>query len=104
MPNEATRRGLEQLHRWRQSAAWAPIVWLPAMIYGLSTQRLALAMALGVAGLSFALLARAVVWSQRCPQCGEHFGASDRGFERIWQESGCHACGVSLYELRRKAV
>jgi rRNA maturation endonuclease Nob1 len=78
------------------------MVWLPLMIYGLSTQRLALAMTLGLSGFLFALLARAVVWSRRCPECGEHFGASSSTFDEIWEASGCRACGVSLFQLRRR--
>lgn len=98
-----TLRRFEQLHRWRMAAAWAPMFWMPVVIYGISTQRLALGMSLGLAGFAFALVARAAVWLRRCPECGEHFGATPEEFETIWEDSGCRACGVSLFRLRRAA-
>ncbi|MAG30026.1 MAG: hypothetical protein CL908_03920 [Deltaproteobacteria bacterium] len=99
MADERTK--LEQLRRWRQAAVWAPVFWLPGVVYGLLVDAIALAMMLGFAGLVFALVARGVVWFGRCPRCGARFSETPSGFRRIWDESSCGACGVCLFELRR---
>ena len=101
MARRSALRRFEQIHRWRKAADWAPMLWLPLMIYCLSTGRLALGMALGLSGFLFAVLTRAVVWLRRCPDCGETFGESAAAFEAIWSESRCLGCGISLFGLRR---
>ncbi len=95
------RARLEYLRLWRQVAAWAPVVWFPVVVYTLLTERTEWALALGLAGLIFAGLARGVVWSASCPACAARFRASASGFRRIWDAASCEACGLSLFELRR---
>lgn len=96
------RRRLEQIRRWRQTAVWAPAIWFPVVVFALATGRLALALTFGLSGLVFSGVARAVVWSGRCPRCEGRFGASGAIFREIWDESSCQACGLSLFELRRE--
>lgn len=97
------RARLEQMRRWKQVAVWAPVVWFPLIVYGLSVGRTAAALTLGLAGMIFAGLARAVVWFGHCPRCDVPYRERPGGFRRIWDEASCAACGVSLFELRRKA-
>lgn len=95
------RAKLEQLRRWRQTAVWAPVLWFPGVVYGLLVGEVGLALTLGFAGLVFAVVARGVVWLGRCPRCDAAFKDSPAAFRRIWDESSCQACDVSLFELRR---
>lgn len=95
------RRRLEQLRRFRQVAVWAPVVWFPLALYCLLVDRVNVSIGLGLAGIVFSILARAVVWSARCPACDEPFRSSPAGFRQIWDEASCAACGLSLFELRR---
>lgn len=97
-----TRTRLEQVHRWKRVATWAPVLWFPLMVFFLLADGVMLAIALGLAGLAFAGFARGVVWASRCPGCGEPFRRSDGGFRQIWNEARCAACGLSLFELRRE--
>ena len=96
------RARLEQTRRWKQVAIWAPVLWFPLIVYGLSVGRTAAALTLGIAGLIFAGLTRAVVWLGRCPRCAVSYRTTPGGFKRIWDESSCAACGLSLFELRRE--
>ena len=95
------RGRLEQLRRWKLAASWAPVVWFPIVVFALSVAQPRVAATLGLAGAAFAGAARVAVWSARCPRCGEPFRARPGGFRRIWDEAGCLACGLSLFELRR---
>ena len=95
------RATLEQLRRWRQAAVWAPIAWFPLAIYALMTGRSAWSIGIGLSGLIFAGVARAVVWSARCPACAVPFRGSPGAFRRFWDDASCDACGLSLFELRR---
>ncbi len=92
---------LEGLHRWRQAAVWSPILILPALIWGLSTGRVVLALTGAIGGLVFNGLARARVAMARCPVCGERFGHTPAGYRRIWHDLACATCGRSLFDLRR---
>ena len=96
-----SQAALEQLRRWRQAAVWAPIFWFPLVIYAQIMGQSLASIGVGLAGLAFWGLARAVVWSARCPSCEAPFRQSPAGFERAWDESSCAACGLSLFELRR---
>ena len=96
------RAHLEQIRRWQQLAAWAPVIWFPVLIFGLLTGRAELAITLGLAGLLFAAAARAVVWVRHCPRCGVHFGSSPGVFRQVWDQVGCLDCGLSLFALRRE--
>ena len=91
----------EALRRWRQSARWSPVVWLPLAVYWLLTERAELAVAAFGAGGAFLGIARLVVWASRCPSCGSPFGDSSAAFARAWNDLACEACGGSLFELRR---
>ena len=93
---------LEQVRRWRQAAVWAPVVWFPLLVYGLSVGRTAIALTLGFAGLVFAGVSASIVWLSRCPRCGARYGDRSGGFRRIWDDATCEACGLSLFELRRR--
>ena len=95
------RARLEQLRRWKQAASWAPVFWFPLVVYSLSIGETRVAATIGLAGAFFAGAARLAVWSARCPRCGEAFRTRPGGFRRIWEESGCAACGLSLFALRR---
>lgn len=99
MKSEQAR--LEQLRRWKLAASWAPVLWFPLGLFALSIGAYPQAAALVLAGIFFAGAARLAVWVARCPRCGEAFRARPGGFERVWDEAGCVACGVSLFELRR---
>lgn len=92
---------LEQLRRWKLTAAWAPVVWFPLVVYSLSIEATRISLGLALAGIAFAGAARLAVWSARCPRCGQSFRGRTGGFRRIWEESGCLACGLSLFALRR---
>ena len=92
---------LEQLRRWKQAASWAPVFWFPLVVYLLSIGETRVAATIGLAGTCFAGAARLAVWSARCPRCGEAFRARPGGFRHAWEESGCTACGLSLFALRR---
>jgi len=95
------RARLEQLRRWKIAAAWAPVFWFPLAVYALSIGETGVAFALPLAGAAFAGAARLAVLTARCPRCGERFRARPGGFRRIWDESACQACGLSLFALRR---
>jgi hypothetical protein len=95
------RAHLEHLRRWKQAASWAPVFWFPIVVYALSIDETGVAATIGMAGMVFAGAARLAVWSARCPRCGESFRARPGGFRRIWEEAGCLACGLSLFNLRR---
>lgn len=95
------RARLEQLRRWKLAASWAPVVWFPIVVFALSVAQPRIAATLGLAGAAFAGAARLAVYRARCPRCGEAFRARSGGFRRIWDEAGCLACGLSLFELRR---
>lgn len=95
------RARLEQLRRWKLAASWAVVAWFPLAVYLLSIGRMRPALTLGFAGAVFSAAARAVVFSARCPRCGEAFRTRAGGFRRIWEDSGCIACGLSLFALRR---
>lgn len=97
----AERERLEQLRRWKLAASWAPVVWFPIVVFALSVAQPRIAATLGLAGATFAGAARLAVYRARCPRCGEPFRARPGGFRRIWDEAGCLACGLSLFELRR---
>lgn len=99
----ATRRRLETLWRWRRAALWAPVCWFPLLLFRLLAGRPEQAVALGLAGLCFAAIARAAVLGSRCPACGAVFRRSAEARRRIWEEAACSACGVSLFALRRGA-
>lgn len=101
MSRERERERLEQLRRWKLAASWAPIVWFPIVVFALSVSEPKVAATLGLAGTAFAGAARLAVWTARCPRCGEAFRARPGGFRRVWDEAGCVACGLSLFELRR---
>jgi hypothetical protein len=96
-----TRNRFEQLRRWRQVAVWAPVLWFPLLVHFFLLGSEALAIGLGLAGIAFAVFARGRVWIARCPACHEPFRSSEDGFRRIWDESTCGACGLSLFEMRR---
>jgi hypothetical protein len=95
------RRKLEGLRRWRQAAVWSPVLGLPLVLYWLLTARPLPAVGLVIAGACFWGLARAVVWSARCPGCERPFREARAGFRHIWDQSQCASCGLSLFELRR---
>ena len=95
------QKRLEQLRRWKQAFSWAPVFWFPLLVYALAIGAPATALSLGLAGASFAGAARLAVWSARCPRCSESFRRRPGGFRRVWDESACSACGVSLFDLRR---
>jgi hypothetical protein len=95
------RARLEQLRRWKQAASWAPIGWFPLAVYALSIGANETAVTLTLAGAAFSGAARFAVWSARCPRCGESLHARPGAFRHAWDESGCLACGVSLFALRR---
>lgn len=97
----AERARLEHLRRWKLVASWAPVVWFPIVVFALSVEKPLVATTLALAGAAFAGAARIVVWTSRCPRCSEPFRARHGGFRRIWDEAGCLACGLSLFELRR---
>ena len=92
---------LEQLRRFKLAAAWAPVVWFPLVVYSLSIEATRAASGLALVGVAFAGAARLAVWSARCPRCGQSFRSLSGGFRWIWEESGCLACGLSLFALRR---
>ncbi|MBJ18983.1 MAG: hypothetical protein GY910_06125 [bacterium] len=71
-------------------------------VYCLLVGRVIEAIALGLAGIVFATLSRFVVWCARCPACERPFRSSPAGFRRIGEEASCEACGLSLFELRRR--
>lgn len=97
-----SRRGsFETLWRWRQASVWAPVCWFPAMLFGFLTGHTALALAIGLSGVIFAGLTRAVVWLGRCPGCETRWGDCPGGFQRLWDEAACISCGLSLFDLRR---
>ncbi|HEB91021.1 MAG TPA: hypothetical protein ENI85_15710 [Deltaproteobacteria bacterium] len=96
------RACLENIRRWRQAVVWAPVFWFPLVLYGFASGRLRLALGLGFAGLVFAGLGMSIVWLGRCPGCRARFGTRSGGFRRIWDDATCEACGLSLFELRRK--
>lgn len=98
---DARQARLERTHRWRQAAVWAPVVWLPLALFWLLTGRAPLAVAIALAGVVFAGIARLVVWAGRCPGCGVPTRSSPAGFRALWDEMRCAACGLSLFELRR---
>lgn len=95
------QKRLEQLRRWKQAASWAPVFWFPLLVYALSMGATGVALTLGLAGAAFAGAARLAVWSARCPRCSESFRARPDGFRRVWDESACSGCGISLFQLRR---
>ncbi len=96
------RARLERIRHWRQAVVWAPVFWLPFVVYGFATQRTGMALTLGFAGLVFAGLGRSIVWFGRCPGCRVRFGTRPDGFRRIWDDATCDACGLSLFVLRRR--
>lgn len=96
------RARFEQFRRWRQSAVWAPVLWFPIAITGFALGRSGLAITLIFAGLVFTGMCCAVVWFGRCPSCEVRFGDSSKAFRRIWDDATCDACGLSLFELRRR--
>lgn len=95
------RMRLEQLRRWKLAANWAPVGWFPLAVYALAIGATPTAVTLTLAGAAFAGAARFAIWSARCPRCGEAFRARAGGFRHAWDESGCLACGLSLFALRR---
>ena len=97
----SSRGRFETLWRWRQASVWAPVLWFPVMLFGLLTGRTALALTIGLAGLVFAGLTRAVVWLGRCPDCEKRWSDSSGGFQRFWDKATCPSCGLSLFDLRR---
>ena len=97
------RSRFEQLRRWKLAASWAAVFWFPLAVYLLSIGRARPSLAVALAGVVFSGAARLVVWSARCPSCGESFRARRGGFRRIWDEASCAACGLSLFGLRREA-
>lgn len=98
----AHRPQLEQIRRWRQAAVWAPVLWFPVILTAFALGELRLAIAGVFAGLLFAATCVAVVWFGRCPRCIVRFGDSSESFRRFWDDATCHACGLSLFELRRR--
>jgi hypothetical protein len=98
----AYRGPLEQLRRWRQAAVWAPVLWFPIILTAFALDELRLAIAGVFAGSLFAAICVAVVWFGRCPQCTARFGDSSETFRHFWDDATCHACGLSLFELRRR--
>lgn len=102
MTTTGPRPRLEQVWRWRQVAVWAPVGWVPVVLHALLSGRTSLALAIGIAGLLFAGLARSVVWLGCCPGCRARWRESQASFQTVWDEAKCRACGLSLFELRRE--
>ncbi len=98
--NERTR--LERIRRWRQAAVWAPVFWFPVILTGFALGHFAVALTLALAGFVFAGICGAVVWLGRCPRCNARLGMSSKSFRRIRDAATCDACGLSLFELRRR--
>ncbi|MHA7836800.1 MAG: hypothetical protein ACX98W_04995 [bacterium] len=94
---------LEGIWRWRQVSVWAPVLWLPLLLHGLASGHAAIAFAVGLSGVVFAALTRGVVWLGRCPGCETRWRDSREGFQTVWDEAACRACGLSLFESRRRA-
>jgi hypothetical protein len=51
-------RALSRVHYLRQAAAWAPVVWFPAVLVLILVGNEALGLAVGIAGAAFSLILR----------------------------------------------